>query len=301
MLIAERKGTRNATVRSNRRTTRTRHPATSSMRQSGTSIPARRASASATASHRTISRSSRAWGNFAIASIPPRSRIAALGRAPPSDVPGPTSIRRSSSSSSRRVTRSDAASSRFSSMSGGTRPGARFGQEWATGAGPEPERANPQLVIHKEEEVGFEEGTGRASLQPVQAGSGRGARSMRGRTRRTRSRDRRGLEPKDARPEPACLPCQRIPGSHARGRDRSRAAARPHVPRRRIARAGLGGDRVSRPGHPADRGNPAAHRRPVPAESHAKAVFNGEEATEGAEPVDPCTWLEIELSSESFP
>ena len=33
---------------------------------------------------------------------------------------------------------------------------------------------------------------------------------------------------------------------------------------------------------------------PVPAESHAKAVFNGEEATEGAEPLDPYTWLEIE-------
>ncbi len=33
---------------------------------------------------------------------------------------------------------------------------------------------------------------------------------------------------------------------------------------------------------------------PVPAESHAKAVFNGEEANEEAEPLDPYTWLEIE-------
>ena len=32
----------------------------------------------------------------------------------------------------------------------------------------------------------------------------------------------------------------------------------------------------------------------VPAESHAKAVFNGEEANEEAEPLDPYTWLEIE-------
>ncbi len=33
---------------------------------------------------------------------------------------------------------------------------------------------------------------------------------------------------------------------------------------------------------------------PVPAKSHGKAVFNGEEANEGAEPLDPYTWLEIE-------
>lgn len=33
---------------------------------------------------------------------------------------------------------------------------------------------------------------------------------------------------------------------------------------------------------------------PVPAESHAKAVFNGEEANEEAEPLDPYAWLEIE-------
>ena len=270
------------------------------MRQSGTSIPARRASASATASHSTISRSPR------VGELRDRQHPAAV----PDRRLGPGATQRRAGADQHPqvlvqllppghpIGRGQQA---VQLDERGHPAGARFGQEWATGAGPEPERANPQLVIHKEEEVGFEEGTGRASLQPVQAGSGRGARSMRGRTRRTRSRDRRGLEPKDARPEPACLPCQRIPGSHARGRDRSRAAARPHVPRRRIARAGLGGDRVSRPGHPADRGNPAAHRRPVPAESHAKAVFNGEEATEGAEPVDPCTWLEIELSSESFP
>ena len=33
---------------------------------------------------------------------------------------------------------------------------------------------------------------------------------------------------------------------------------------------------------------------PVPSDSHAKAVFNGEDANEGAEPLDPYTWLEIE-------
>ena len=33
---------------------------------------------------------------------------------------------------------------------------------------------------------------------------------------------------------------------------------------------------------------------PVPGESHAKSVFNGEEAIDGAEPLDPYTWLEIE-------
>ncbi|MCE2423070.1 MAG: ImmA/IrrE family metallo-endopeptidase [Gemmatimonadetes bacterium] len=33
---------------------------------------------------------------------------------------------------------------------------------------------------------------------------------------------------------------------------------------------------------------------PVPAESHARAVFNGEEASEEAEPLDPYAWLEIE-------
>ena len=33
---------------------------------------------------------------------------------------------------------------------------------------------------------------------------------------------------------------------------------------------------------------------PVPTESHAKAVFNGEEAIDGPEPLDPYTWLEIE-------
>ena len=32
----------------------------------------------------------------------------------------------------------------------------------------------------------------------------------------------------------------------------------------------------------------------VPVESHAKAIFNGEEANEEAEPLDPYTWLEIE-------
>ena len=33
---------------------------------------------------------------------------------------------------------------------------------------------------------------------------------------------------------------------------------------------------------------------PVPVESHAKAVFTGEEASEAAEPLHPYTWLEIE-------
>ena len=33
---------------------------------------------------------------------------------------------------------------------------------------------------------------------------------------------------------------------------------------------------------------------PVPVDSHAMAVFNGEGANEGAEPLDPYTWLEIE-------
>lgn len=33
---------------------------------------------------------------------------------------------------------------------------------------------------------------------------------------------------------------------------------------------------------------------PVPADSHARAVFKGEEANGGAEPLDPYTWLEIE-------
>ena len=32
----------------------------------------------------------------------------------------------------------------------------------------------------------------------------------------------------------------------------------------------------------------------MPVESHAKAIFNGEEANEEAEPLDPYTWLEIE-------
>ena len=33
---------------------------------------------------------------------------------------------------------------------------------------------------------------------------------------------------------------------------------------------------------------------PVPADSHAKAVFNGEEANGEAEPLDPYTWLQME-------
>ena len=45
MLIADRKGTRHPPLRSNLRTTRTRRPATLSVRQSGTAIPARSASA----------------------------------------------------------------------------------------------------------------------------------------------------------------------------------------------------------------------------------------------------------------
>ena len=121
MLIADRNGTRRPRARSKRRDTSTLRPATSSRRQSGTAIPAWSASVKATASQRTMSRSSSVRGNFAIAKAPSRSLIAAFGRAPPRDEPGPSSRRRSSASSLRPATRSHAASRRPSSTRGGTR------------------------------------------------------------------------------------------------------------------------------------------------------------------------------------
>ena len=85
---AQRNGMRVDAVRSKRRRMSTGRPATICRRQAGTLRPALRASARAVASQRTVSVSSFRWGNSASARWPSRSRIEALGLAPPREDPG---------------------------------------------------------------------------------------------------------------------------------------------------------------------------------------------------------------------
>ena len=139
-------------------------PATSSSRHAGTGMPAFAASVRATASHRTVLISSPLCGNFAIARWPSRSRTEALGRAPPSDEPGASSRRRSSSLSVSLATCSAAESSRGSSISGGivvAPSSARNGPPFPLG---EAQRALARFVVHHEQVVDFPQRARRLAL-----------------------------------------------------------------------------------------------------------------------------------------
>ena len=121
MLIAERNGIRRFFKRSNRSNTSTDFRDIFSTFQEGTLIPALPAKRRARASHNTTFVSSVLCGNFAINRSPSLFRTEAFGRAPPSDDPGASSKRKSSSVSASPSKCSAAVSSRGNSTSGGIR------------------------------------------------------------------------------------------------------------------------------------------------------------------------------------